>query len=129
MVRLDDANGKYLEKYYSTHVNILNSGGLTLMNGEFFVFGMRLMKFVRESFTMKIMDNNPKHGFGIAKKAVLENESLSNYVKALCKRYSRLEGTNFEVAMSAVSIFRYYTMLRPTTIWLASGGNPSGPGA
>ena len=43
-------------------MNILNSGGLTLVNGELFIFGMKLIKIVRKSFTMKIMDNNPKQG-------------------------------------------------------------------
>ena len=78
MICLDYADNKCLEKYYSTLMNILNSSGLTLVDNEFFVFGTKLMKIVHESFTMNIMNTNPKHGFGIAKKAMLENESLLN---------------------------------------------------
>ena len=111
MIRLDYADNKYLEKHYSIHMNILNSGGLTFVSGEFFVFGMRLMTFVRELFTVQIMNNNPKHGFKIAKKAVLENNSLSNYFRALCIQHSGLQGTNLEMAVSAV-----YNMVLPKVI-------------
>ena len=111
MICLDYAGDKYLEKHYSTHMNILNNGGLTLVSDELFPFGMKLMTLVRELFTMQIMDNNPKHTFKIAKKAVLENKSLLNYFRALCLQHSGLKGTNLEMAVSAV-----YNMVLPKVI-------------
>ena len=36
MIRFDDANDKNLEKYYSTRMNNLNSGGLILVNVDLF---------------------------------------------------------------------------------------------
>ena len=116
MIRLDDADDKYLEKRYSTHLNLLNNSGLTLVSEKLFSFGMQLMTAVRESLTMQHKDNSPKHAFKIAKKAVLENKTLSNYFRALCIQNSALKGKKLEVAVSAV-----YKMVLPKVIhsWFA----------
>ena len=111
IICLDDADDKYFEKRYSTHMNLLNNGGLTLVSEILFPFGMQLMTAVRESFTMQHMDNNPKHAFKIAKKALLENKRLSNYFRAICQRHSELKGKKFEKAVSAV-----YKMVLPKVI-------------
>ena len=111
MIHLDNADNKYVEKRYSTHMNLLNKRGLTRVSENFFPFGMQLMTAVRESFTMEHMDNNPKHAFKIAKKAVLENKTLSNYFRALCLQHSVLKGKKLEVAVSAV-----YKMVLPKVI-------------
>ena len=111
MIRLDYADNKYLEKHYSTHMNVLNNGRLILVSDKFFPFGMQLMTAVRELFTMQIMDNNLKHVFKIVKKAVLEKKSLWNYFRALRLRHSGLKGRNLEMAVSAV-----YNMVLPKVI-------------
>ena len=112
MICLDYAGDKYLEKHYSTHMNVLNNGRLILVSDKFFPFGMQLMTAVRELFTMQIMDNNLKHVFKIVKKAVLEKKSLWNYFRALRLRHSGLKGRNLEMAVSAV-----YNMILPKVIY------------
>ena len=48
------------------------------------------------------MDNDPKKAFKIAKKAVMENPSLTNYFAALCLKNSGLKGTKKERASKLV---------------------------
>ena len=69
------------------------------------------MDVLRSELCRNVMDNNSKHGFGIEKKAVLENESLLNYFKALCIQHSGLEGTNLEM-----TVFTVYNMVLPKII-------------
>ena len=72
------------------------------------------MTAVRESFTMQHMDNNPKHAFKISKKAVLENNSLSNYFRALCVPHSALKGAKLKVAVSALILLAPGVLYRLT---------------
>ena len=60
---------------------------------------------------MQTMDADPKGGFGKAKKAVLEDVTLSNYFKALCKRYSALTGDKLIAATT-----KAYAILLPKVI-------------
>ena len=57
------------------------------------------------------MDNDPKKAFRIAKKAVMENPTLTNYFAALCSQHSGLEGTKLKRALKLV-----YKMVLPKAI-------------
>ena len=57
------------------------------------------------------MDNDPKKAFRIAKKAVMENPTLTNYFAALCSQHSGLEGTKLKRALKLV-----YKMVLPNVI-------------
>ena len=77
-VKLDDMDKAYLSEYYDEGIALINTGGLTCINGHFFLWAKRAMALVRQKFTVDTLDIDPIHGFKQAKRLVLEDQSLKN---------------------------------------------------
>ena len=80
---IDDA---YVEKYYDSHMAMLNCGGLTLVKGIFFKWGKTLLHSTRSSFNVETINRDPKNAFAIAKESIQTDQISRLHFMALCKK-------------------------------------------
>ena len=86
--KLDDLDSHYIETYYDRHMSMLNTGGMTLVSGEFFEWGRKVMDVARERISQDLFERDPKKGLAREKTAILKDKSLRNVFSETCKRNS-----------------------------------------
>ena len=84
--KLDDLDTHYIEKYYDRHMSMLNTGGMTLVSGEFFEWGRKVMDVVRKKISHDLFQRDPKKGLDREKTAILKDECLRNAFSEICKK-------------------------------------------
>ena len=68
MMREREIGDEYIEKYYDSHIALLNRGGLTLVNKRFFEWGKILLSKIRSAYNLDAMERDPKNAFHNSKK-------------------------------------------------------------
>ena len=68
MMREREIDDKHFEKYYDSHMALLNRGGLTLVNKTFFEWGKILLSKIRSAYNLDDMERDPKNAFHNSKK-------------------------------------------------------------
>ena len=77
-------NDDYLNKYYDSHMCLLNRGGLTLVNKHWFEWAKRAMKFIRTECNEDRIKRGGQHAFDKAKTAVMTDSTLRHEFMSLC---------------------------------------------
>ena len=88
MMREREIDDEYMEKYYDSNMGMLNHGGLTIVNKQFFSFGKLLLSTIRNTFDVDVISQDPSNAFENAKMSVVANTNLKFHFTFLCEKYS-----------------------------------------
>ena len=83
-IREGQMDDDYLNKYYDSHMCLLNRGGLTLVNKHWFEWSKRAMKFIRTECNENRIKREGQHAFDRAKTAVMTDSRLRQEFMSLC---------------------------------------------
>ncbi|KAL7527064.1 hypothetical protein ACHAWF_006565 [Thalassiosira exigua] len=86
ILRERELTDEYVNEYYDPNMAMLNRGGLTLINSQFFKWGKKLMCAVRNAYSEDHITQDPQGSFGQAQDKVMSNDSLRSYFLALCRK-------------------------------------------
>ena len=84
--KLDDLDTHYLYNYYDGHMSMLNTGGMTLVSGQFFDWSRNVMDATRERISVSLLKRDPKRDLAAAKAAILKDTSLRDVFHKTCRQ-------------------------------------------
>ncbi len=78
MLREQEIDDKYLDKYYDSHMSLLNQGGITFINKTFFLWSKKVMNAIWRVFDEEKIDRDPHNSFEKAKNEVISDKILKS---------------------------------------------------
>ena len=111
LMREREMDDEYLNKYYDSHMSLLNRGGLTLVNKHFFEWGKSMMRIIRASFDEETINRDPQHAFEKSKKDVMGNKSLKSQFVLLCQN-NAVANKVYDVFLSKTIHARFAVVFR-----------------